>query len=90
MEGGGGCGVGCGGGGHVHGVGEEKVMDNFAYSFAWSLYTMCRDPLQKDRGRGDVFIEGCGGGGCLHEVHEVTEEKGEFKTAHENNFTHPK
>ena len=20
---------------------------------------MCRDPLQKDRGRGDVFIEGC-------------------------------
>ena len=25
---------------------------------------MCRDPLQKDRGRGDVFIEGyvCGNG----------------------------
>ena len=36
MEGGGGCGVGGdGGGGCVHGVGEEKVMDNFAYSFAW-------------------------------------------------------
>ena len=57
---GGGCGVGGGGGGGcVHGVGEEKVMNNFAYSFAWSLYTMCRDPLQKDKGRGDVFIEGC-------------------------------
>ena len=40
-------------------MGEEKVIDNFAYSFAWSLYIMCRDPLQKDRGRGDVFFEGC-------------------------------
>ena len=57
---GGGCGVvGGGGGGHVHGVGEEKVMDNLAYSFVWGLYVMCRDPLQKDRGRGDAFIEGC-------------------------------
>ena len=34
-------------------------MDNFAYSFAWSLYIMCRDSLQKDKRRGDVFIEGC-------------------------------
>ena len=50
---------GGGGGGYVYGVGEEKVIDNFAYSFAWSLYIMCRDPLQKDRGRGDVFFEGC-------------------------------
>jgi hypothetical protein len=40
-------------------VGEEKVIDDFAYSFAWGLYIMCRDPLQKDRGRGDVFFEGC-------------------------------
>ena len=57
---GGGCGVGGGGGsGHVYGVGEDKVIDNFAYSFAWSLYIMCRDPLQKDRGRCDVFFEGC-------------------------------
>ena len=59
---------GGGGGGYVYGVGEEKVMHNFAYSFAWGLYIMCRDPLQKDRGRGDVFIEGVsvemeGGGG---------------------------
>ena len=52
------CGDGVGGG-YVYGVGEEKVIDNFAYSFAWSLYIMCRDPLQKDRGRGDVFFEGC-------------------------------
>jgi hypothetical protein len=53
-----------GGGGCVHGVGEGKVINNFAYSFAWSLYIMCRDPLQKDKGRGDVFIEGgvCGNG----------------------------
>ena len=37
MEGGGGgCGVGGGGGGGcVLGVGEEKVMDNFACYFAW-------------------------------------------------------
>ena len=56
----GGCGVGGGGGsGCVYGVGEEKVIDNFAYPFAWSLYIMCRDSLQKDRGWGDVFIEGC-------------------------------
>ena len=40
-------------------MGEEKVMDNFAFSFAWSLYMMCRDPLQKGKRRGDVFIEGC-------------------------------
>jgi hypothetical protein len=40
-------------------VGEEKVIDNFTYSFAWSLYIMCRGPLQKDRGRGDVFFERC-------------------------------
>jgi hypothetical protein len=40
-------------------VGEEKVMHNFACSFAWGLYIMCRGPLQKDKGRGDVFIEGC-------------------------------
>ena len=70
--GGGECGDGVGvGGGYVYGVGEEKVIDNFAYSFAWSLYIMCRDPLQKDRGRGGVFIEGCvcvemeGGGGSV-------------------------
>jgi hypothetical protein len=31
---GGGCGVGGGGGGGcVYGVGEEKVIDNFTYSF---------------------------------------------------------
>ena len=31
-----GCGVGGGGGGGcVHGVGEEKVMDNFACYFVW-------------------------------------------------------
>ena len=61
MEGGGGKGgdgVG-GGGGCVYGVGEDKVIENFAYSFAWSLYMMCRDPLQKDRGQGDAFFEGC-------------------------------
>jgi hypothetical protein len=40
-------------------VGEEKVIDDFAYSFAWSLHIMCRESLQKDRGWGDVFIEGC-------------------------------
>ena len=64
-------------------MGEEKVIDNFAYSFAWGLYIMCRDPLQKDRGRGDVFFEGCvwkwkEGGGCGvggGYLYEVTEEK---------------
>jgi hypothetical protein len=40
-------------------VGEEKVIDDFAYSFAWGLYNMCRVPLHKDLRRGDVFIEGC-------------------------------
>jgi hypothetical protein len=40
-------------------VGEEKAIDDFAYPFAWSLHTTCRDYLQKDRGRGDAFIEGC-------------------------------
>ena len=52
------CGDGVGGG-YVHGVGEEKVIDGFAYPFAWGLHIMCRDSLQKDRGWGDVFIEGC-------------------------------
>ena len=33
---------GGGGGGHVRGVGEENVMDNFAYPFEWSLYTLQR------------------------------------------------
>ena len=36
----------------LHGVSTQCVD-------AWSLYTMCRDPLQKDRGRSDVFFEGC-------------------------------
>jgi hypothetical protein len=40
-------------------VGEEKVMDNFAYSFAWSLYIIYRGILQKDRGQVGVFFEGC-------------------------------
>ena len=46
-------------------MGEEKVMNNFAYPFEWSLYTMCRDSIQKGRGRSDVFIAGCvcGNGG---------------------------
>ena len=46
-------------------MGEEKVMNNFAYPFEWSLYTMCRDYIQKGRGRSDVFIAGCvcGNGG---------------------------
>jgi hypothetical protein len=45
-------------------LGEEKVMHNFAYSFAWSLYIMCCGSLQMDKGRGDVFFEGrvCGNG----------------------------
>ena len=41
---GGECGDGVGGG-YVYGVGEEKVIDNFAYSFAWGLYIMCGDSL---------------------------------------------
>ena len=54
MEGGGGmwwCVGGGGGGGYVHGMGEEKVIDDFAYPFAWSLHITCRDSLQKDRGK---------------------------------------
>ena len=35
------CGDGVGGG-YAYGVGEEKVIDDFAYPFAWSLYIMCR------------------------------------------------
>ena len=40
-------------------------MNNFAYPFEWSLYTMCRDYIQQGRGRSDVFIAGCvcGNGG---------------------------
>ena len=58
--GGGECGDGVGvGDGCVYGVGEEKVIDNFANPFEWGLYTMCRDYIQKGRGRGDVFIAGC-------------------------------
>ena len=52
------CGDGVGGG-YIYGVGEEKVIDDFAYPFAWGLYIMCRDYIQKNRGRGDVFIKGC-------------------------------
>jgi hypothetical protein len=42
-------------------VGEEKFIGDFAYPFAWGLHipVMCRGSLQKDRGWGDVFIEGC-------------------------------
>jgi hypothetical protein len=64
--GGGECGDGVGGGGgYVYRVGEEKVMDDFAYPFEWSLYTMYRDYIQKGRGRSDAFIAGCvcGNGG---------------------------
>ena len=43
----------------IWGVSEEKVIGAVAYPFEWSLYTMCRDYIQKDRGRGDVFIAGC-------------------------------
>ena len=53
------CVGGGGGGGYVHGMGEEKVIDDFACPFAWSLHITCRESLQKDRGWGDVFIEGC-------------------------------
>ena len=86
--GGGECGDGVGGG-YVHGVGEEKFIDGFAYPFAWGLHIMCRYSLQKDRGWGDVFIEGCvcgngrrggcgdgvGGGGGGGYVYGVGEEK---------------
>ena len=49
----------------VWGVSEEKVIGTVAYPFEWSLYTMCRDSIQKGRGRSDVFIAGCvcGNGG---------------------------
>jgi hypothetical protein len=46
-------------------VGEEKIMNDFAYPFEWSLYTICRESIQKGRGQSDVFIAGCvcGNGG---------------------------
>ena len=66
------------------GASEEKVIGAVAYPFdEWSLYTMFRDYVQKNRGWGDAFIAGCvcgnggecgdgvgGGGGCAHGVGE--------------------